>query len=383
MRGCKRSLFVLIGVLTWLAMVPGGAAANGGPPHDAGDKAGVLLPGKSSTVHVLGEALRFVLDEDLHEAEVTARYELENRGESVTLPVVFVIQDLGYGDGSEPVITWNGEPRQAVRLGTSGLSGEELRQMREAWGGEEQVIDPVTGERYGLTSYGGTPVDGDEYGMAYYRFDLVLPAGADGTLEVTYRQQAGYDRTRYVNRVHHYQYLLLPARSWASFGPLEIEVQAPPASGAFFASSLPLIWSDGAYRARFPGLPDQNLTFSLMSRQGIIGRMVDSGPYYWMTATLLMLLAGLEGVGLGWLLARIPSRGWAIVTTLVGSLGLGAVVNPALTLAVFGLFSFTAISGYADTPFVGLFQWFLSVLITLLAALVAQALYRARRTQVG
>ncbi|MFZ5827351.1 MAG: hypothetical protein ACOY94_23880 [Bacillota bacterium] len=378
MGGSVRRLASALMILALVLTLPGGAAANGGPPQVGGDMAGVVLPARSSTVHVLKEWLRFQVSDDFEEAQVTARYQLENRGEAVTLPVVFVVQDFGHRR-EVPVITWNGEPRSVLPLSTTSLDPAQQELMRKAWGGESEVVDPVSGERYVLEDYRGQPVGDEDGRLSFYRFELVLGAGEGGMLEVTYTQQAGYDRARYVHRVYHYQYLLLPARGWASFGGLEIEVEAAPARRAYFASSLPLTWSDGAYRASLPGLPEQNLLFSFMSRARILGSMVHPGPYYWIAAALLMPLAYFSGRGMGWLAARIRSRGWARTVAVLTTLSVGLVGNFILMLLIFSLFPWLIIIGYAATPFIGVTQWFISVLVTLVAALRAVSRYHPRR----
>ena len=55
--------------------------------------------------------------------------------------------------------------------------------------------------------------------------------------------------------------VLSPARSWRSFGKLNLAVKVP--DGWAFASSLPLEEAGGGLAATFDGLPADNLSFSL------------------------------------------------------------------------------------------------------------------------
>lgn len=377
----RRGLWLLF-ITVWMALLPVRALANSGPPHETGDRPGAVLPARSTTVHVLKEHLRMEVAEALDEAKVTARYEMENRGPGVdALPVLFVLQDFaaGWRASSLPVVTWNGEPLPVGEVKTDQSLAEERKRMREAWGGESQVIDPVSGQVYSLRNDYGHPVDGDEWQMRYVRFELPLEAGEKGSLEVSYQAQAGFDRTRYVYPVYHFQYLLLPARGWASFGPLEIEILAPPARQAYFQSNLDFTYQEGAYRASLPGLPDENLIFSFMSRRGILFGITQKGVYYWTAFALLLSAAVGVAMGLGRLAARARTAGWSVAA----GLGLGAVLGlPAnlllLILLLGSVFPTGNVHGY-DTLLIGALQFIVTVPVTLITAGVAARRYHRRR----
>lgn len=375
MRRCL--LFLLFAVL--LMLVPAPAQANGGPPRMTGDKMGVVLPGKSSTLHVSREELRFVVDADLRGAQVTARYELANRSATAErLPVIFVVQNFLGGGSSEPQVIWQGEKLGVEALSSESQTEAERSAMRQAWGGESQVVDPVTGEVYPFPPSGRSPED--EWRMQYYRFELALEAGATGTLEVSYLQHGGFDKNRYTYPIYQYQYLLLPARGWASFGPLSIEIAAPPPGEAFFASNLGLTWSDGAYRATLQGLPEQNLLFSLMSRKGILFGLVQPGPYY--ALLFLLLLGAAAGVSLG--LGRLVSRLRTRRTAVWAGIGVGLLLGlPANLLALFLFYwAMPALheQGYG-IAIVGLGQWILSAPVSLILTPIAAGRYYDRRSR--
>lgn len=335
----KMSLVALL-VALLLAVFSGVAAANGGPPTMAGDKSGLLLPGKSSQMHVVREHLSFDLADHLGRATVTARYDMANRGEALKDFAVIFVWQARSGTNPSPSVTWNGQPVTSQILDLSPLSGAELQQMQTAWTAMNQVADVLTGEMVAFHPYEGN------LEVQFLGFRLDVPANSAGVLEVRYEHSAAMDRTGYLHPVYAYQYLLLPAKSWASFGPLEIEVKAPGPDAALLASNLPLQWDGDAYRASLPGLPDQNLAFSVMSRKGVIGSWVTPAPYYWLSFLLLLIAAALLGLGLGWLAGFIRHRVWAVLVALAVALTGGGLLVFALSFGVMALFPALSDQGY-------------------------------------
>ncbi|MFZ5814821.1 MAG: hypothetical protein ACOY93_05915 [Bacillota bacterium] len=373
----KRPGLPLLLTLVLCLLLPGPALANSGPPHQEGGQSG-LLPGRSGTIHVLSEQLRIAISSDLAEAEVSATYRMANRGPESRLPVLFVIQEhLPAGSReNRPRIRWEGQELPVTERLLSLLPEADQQRVFEAWGGEREVIDPVSGERYLLHRYGGTSAN-PWAGLRLFEFELPLGEGSEGSLEVTYTQPGGYDRSRYLHRIYHYHYLLKPARGWASFGPLEVVIGAP--ERPFFAATLPLRYEDGAYRATLPGLPEENLTFSFMSREGILFSQLQPAPYYWIAAGLLGLWALLLGIGVGRLLAPLQGRRAAGFLALLAGLLAGGVANFAVMLAIFDRFPWLTLYGYAGTPPIGMVQWALSTPLTGWVAMIAAARFRRRR----
>jgi len=347
-----------------LCLVPAAALANAGPPRMEGDTGGPLLPGKSDQVHVLGEALRFDLSQDLSHATVTARYTLANRGPALDdQPFVFVVQDTG--DQAELTASWQGEP-VSVRMEWGQFAADELAEMAEAWTTVDVWLDPVTGEPY-QDQVWHEPV------LRYYLFTLDLPADAEGELVVTYDHRAAWDRTRWAYRVFQYHYLLLPARGWASFGPLKIRVAAPAGSRYYFAGNLDFRQEGGEYVAEYPGLPDENLAFAVMNRSGLfLGP--SPAPYYWLGFAVVLALAAVIGVGIGRLAGRLPGRGWAVGVGTLAGLVLGGALDVWFAMGL--LMSIPALSdqGYGP-PLIGLGQGIVAAVVSAVAASVA-----ARRT---
>lgn len=336
-----RWLVVLLLFISATGLQPGLAEANAGPPRYRGDAGGPLLPDVSHQVHVLSERLSFHLEPGLDAAEVTARYVLENRGEDLPAQsFVFVVQGVSDAGDLGLMAAWEGQMLEVTEVDLSALAPDQIQEMKQAWTTAETLLDPVTDEVYQAGQYG-------EDVLRYFTFDVSLPAGVSGELTATYRARGNYDRDRYTHVVYNYHYLLLPAQGWASFGPLEIEVRAPEGTEHYFASNLPFHFEDGVHRASFDTLPDENLTFAVMSREGILLGVVQPGPYWWMAFTIVMLLAVGVGLGLGWLTGQIPARGLAPWVSFLGSLLLGGFCHFYLATAVIRIFPTLNNHGYS------------------------------------
>lgn len=356
---CRRLLLLLLPVALTIGLMPATAHANAGPPRVGGDTGGPLLPGKSDQVHVVREVLRFDLHPDLSQATVTARYRLANRGPALDdQPFVFVVQDAG--DRANLTASWQGEP-VPVRMEWGQFAEDELAEMANAWTTVEVWMDPVTGQPYTPGDFAGRdPV------LRYFLFSLDLPAGAEGELVVTYDHVAAWDRTRYAYRVHQYHYLLLPARGWASFGPLEIRVAAPEGSRYYFAGNLDFRREGSEYVAEYPGLPDTNLAFAVMNRSGLfLGPR--PAPYYWLGFALVLVLATAIGAGIGWVAGRLPGRGWAVGVGTLGGLLLGGALD--VWLAVNLLISLPALREQPYVPvFIGIGQGLAGAVVSAVSA---------------
>lgn len=362
---------LLLALTLMTVLWPAAALANSAPPRVLGDTGGPLLPGESDQVHVLKESLSFDLNADFTAARVVARYELENRGPAIDgQEFVFVVQE--HEKDLNLAVSWRGQPVPVERVDPEQYTPEEQQEMESKWTTVDFWMDPVTGERYGDKTFFG------QAGTQYFRFAVDMPSDVSGELVVSYSQAGANDRTLHVHNVYHYQYLLLPARGWASFGPLEIRVSAPEGSRYYFAANLGFRWEGGAYVAELPGLPEENLTFAVMDRRGLLFGLTQPGPYYWMGFAIVLLLAAAVGLGMGRLAARLPSRSWA---SPVGALG-GLVVGGALDvlMAAFVLGSIPALREQSyGLIFAGVGQGLVGAVVTAIAAgYTAQRTWRRR-----
>lgn len=372
----RRTLILLmLGAMLLFSMVAAvPLLANSAPPRWYGDKAGVPLPGSSSQVHVRKETLRFDVKGDdgaYGKARVSARYEMENAGPALTdFPVLFVIEDAG-GSERNLKVTWKGAAVEAQPLETNALSQQEQAEVSSAWGALRTVMDPVTGEKQTMQDYFG------QHELHFVQFALDLPAGLTATLEVSFDQTAAADRTARIHPLYHYQYLILPAKSWASFGPLEVAVRAPGPEKAFFASNLPMTYDGAEYKASFPGLPPEDLAFSFMSKRGLVGSMVTTGPYYLFAFGLLLIIAGLLGWGIGWLAGLIRHKGWSVGAAVAGALLVGSLLDILGSFAIMGMLPALSDQNYG-VAFAAVGQSLVAVPFTTLAAIIVAIRHHRR-----
>jgi hypothetical protein len=358
--------FMLVILVTICLAAP--AYANGGPPRYVGDEGGTLLLGKSDQVHVQSERLTFAFTEDeLQRAEVTAAYVMENRGAAFTdQEVLFVVKVTGMPERGM-AITYKGQPLTVHELPPGTVTPEE----RAAWGDAPKWLDPVTGEHVDAgTAFGGT-------GYRFFRFALSMAGGEVGELTVKYNHMAGFDKLPYSYPVYHYQYLLSPARAWASFGPLTIRVERLSPKTAYFANNLGLTYADGAYEARFDGLPQENLSFAVMSKRGIIFGMTRREPYLLIAAIVAVTLSVLIGRGMGSLTGRDRSRIRGVILAFLAGLvlsGVGALVGFIGSVA----FMPPAQTGSIEVAIFSVLVMVIGALVGLIVALVKRAnVYRS------
>lgn len=97
--------------------------------------------------------------------------------------------------------------------------------------------------------------------MRWFEYKLSVPAGGRLVNEVTaplYPDISGY----YSPQKYYYLYLLSPAKSWASFGSLDIVINTP-----YYLTDAGYNFNfekfDGGYKLHSDGLPDGELTFGL------------------------------------------------------------------------------------------------------------------------
>jgi hypothetical protein len=231
----------------------------------------------------------------LQPAYVEVAYDLNNRGVSKKLDLLFVSGEVGVRDfearlGNEPVPArllardklhrhWdrfphNWHPPQRA----PGIDWEDTFYMVNHWDKE------------------ATPVE----------FSLELPPGPS-TLRVRYRARACGTDERYPTATWQFPYVLAPAREWGDFGRLDGVVQLPD---AWQARSTPPLEREGAtLRGSFLGLPADALL--LATRAPISPEYRLAG---W-TSTALFILTSLGGGLLCWWVGHRHGFSWARLST--------------------------------------------------------------------
>lgn len=241
-------------------------------------------------------------------ARIEAAYRIDNRGERRTVPLEFLALGDDLGSAS---VRLDGRPIEAERLAALAVPA--------AW-----TAATTTPALDGAPApYEADPDLGNPSGL---RFTLTLPPGQH-VVEVAYRVRLGsYDAGDHPNRVWQLAYSLAPARLWAGFGQLDVEVEVPETWEA--AASLPLRREGRRLVGRFAGVPGDVLAVSVRA-PAPTGRL----PF-----RLGAVLGALAVVGfVGYVAGRLVARGgrsvwWALPASLVAG-----VCAAALLVALFGI----------------------------------------------
>ena len=295
-------LFHLLGVIL-LQLLPRAALANMAKPSERGEVAGVLEPETVGGVRVDRETLTFEVYQDLSAATVKAVYRMTS---TAATPLSFDVAFVHVRAEHE---------REDHRLPPSILADDQPVSFRSERAGKQVE---------GWSELGG-PQD-----LVFLRFHLDFAPGQTRTVRVEYTQDAGWDRVANVNMTSTFDYLLSPAKHWASFGPLEIQVHVPP--GTRLTSPTTAFTRQGdLHTAAFATLPPGELTFSVMSTQGLWFGLASTGAYW--NILLVMLVAAVLGIGAA--TGRLWQRpGWkGALSRIFGASALGTGGSAVLLIA--------------------------------------------------
>lgn len=137
--------------------------------------------------------------------------------------------------------------------------------------------------------------------MYWYEYDLNIPAGAKVVNTVTAPLFPAIDRS-FNPPVYNYNYLLSPAKDWADFGTLDIEVNTP-----YFilgAEEKGFEKTETGYKLSFDSLPDGELSFNVSESE-----TPEKVPNSYLMMTMLIILS--------------------IVTPLLGIAGIASIIAVA------------------------------------------------------
>ncbi|HEY0190845.1 MAG TPA: hypothetical protein VGC42_06950 [Kofleriaceae bacterium] len=301
-------------IVVVLLVLGGRASANMGRPTWGGSLTGE--PSGLRDIAIQHEAL--VIDmrpvAASERARISATYQLDNRGAAATLALVFAAGERGIVGF---VVTLDG-----AAAGAHAVDGP----LPPAW-----QAPPTTPRPGG----GSASYDLSERDSAVLGFTLTIPPGVHA-LAVAYEAEALHHHDGGPTVLHQLAYVLAPARSWASFGGLEVSVQVPP---GWDAAITPAMARTGdALHGAFGQLPADAIALSVQA------------PAPWFVplqiALGLVALAVLAGGGFvvaAW--SRRRSRPDAVYPSLTRAAGMGfvwaagfgaagwlAIVAPAWTL---------------------------------------------------
>lgn len=306
-----RASVVVVLLLLSLLAIPRGARANMAEAVTAGDRFGALVPRGATGVRVERETLSFDLDASLASAKVRAVYRMIGGAEASSSEVAFVLVE-GRGDrGPEAAITIDGAPVtfRVVRADDASTPPAEVAAMTRAW------------STLGASSK-----------LAWLVFRLDFTPSQAREVTVAYTHVPTEDRAARVNSTFGYDYLLSPAKAWASFGPIEISVRAP--ADVTLTSNVALARRGDAYRATLPGLPAGELSFAVMSTRGLWLGMTTSGGYWVIVIALMIATALAAGTATGGLFHTGSAlRRGALRVVIGGGLSVAAAIAMAAALS--------------------------------------------------
>lgn len=193
----------------------------------------------------------------------------------------------------------------------SPLTGAENNQLYNLYGA---ALDEI------FIDYGGfgTIEDLDAINFAERVFTLVFTteftAHAKHNVSVSYQASGTMDRTKTVNPVYTYTYLLNPAQNWSKFENLTIEIRTPEEAPFILDSNIDFGQkSDKHYIAKIEALPDSDLFFSLYKDEKI--SFMDSisstlRNNYTILLLLCLVPTALLGSLIGGKLRKMLDKGW-------------------------------------------------------------------------
>ncbi len=361
------------------------ARANMAKWWHEGERYGPLVPQQDSAVRVDSEDLEFIIAPSLERASVNARYRMTNGGAgaaSMDIAFVVVASERAESRGDPSALV----PHAAISLDGVALpfqvvtDGEALAPALGAWLASHPEIEqelqrltaPAMEPRFAdyaelrkqvpacagecdelLRWYrrrgsdgerplvkraaelaipeavaklqGGWSTFAQRRPLAWLMFHVDIAAGATRTVMVTYEHRAGSDASLGVNETFTYEYLLSPAKRWASFGPLHLTVRAPP--DARVLGSLPLTLEQGVYRADLPTLPAGELTLRVMSTRGLLFGMTTPTGYWSLLIAVITLVTIALSAGLGRVWRRAPTRLGVVLRCIFGTGPIVGIVN--------------------------------------------------------
>lgn len=235
----KRTVSCMLALLLVL-LTP--AAANSAPTRLDGVGGSALEVDENCPVTVSAETLTFRIDGEGDygqlSAQVTAVYQMENpTDEALIVPMAFYLEErkgqVGEGlDPNEVSITADGQALSFTQ--------------------QEAECDDPDRTRTALT------------------YTVEFPAGGSREVAVSYPSLSYSVREGTTHWQHTFTYLLSPAQHWAEFGTLDVEISTPEESPYIIDSTLPLEETgERHYTARFDGLPEGELEFTLYPKSSI------------------------------------------------------------------------------------------------------------------
>lgn len=238
-------------VLMAMLLAASPVAANGLPMGVLGavgsSAGGILYPAANTPISVIDETLVLDLREEGAE-RIRATYRMRNNArQAAEVLTAFPIPGMmakgavrAWADGQPLAVS---QPSTPVELETLDVA------LNFDW------LDPFTGATYSPPNAG----DHRAWDTPVVTFTVSFAPDQTRVLELEYVPNNSRDYSRFVSPARRFDYLLQPARHWASFGTLHIELLAPSGRAAAVRPVLDQVES-GKYVGDFSGLPTENLS---------------------------------------------------------------------------------------------------------------------------
>jgi hypothetical protein len=283
---------ILLSLLT-LGITSSVAIANMAAPWNPGDLVGEPT-GSFRSLSIIREKLSFDL-RALNQgkfAQITATYQIRNEGEPNSVQLLFVAPAFKAGSVTVDRVVVPSVPVKLSKLPPEWQAPKTVPAISNHW------LTKARQNPYDVNSPSPTDASG-------LRFAVALPKG-EHSLQVSYDMQPStYNDSVY--RDYQIAYILAPARSWAKFGLLQVEVDLPP--NWKVATSLPMKRTGDTLRASFNSLPANSL--AIVTRPPV-------PPLIHPLSMLLQVGGAILGLMSSWWLGEVARRqvdrwGWGDV----------------------------------------------------------------------
>ena len=295
------------------------ATVNVGPPSSGGHVVGE--PVGIQNIDIAREALSIDLRPLARDglAQVEAIYQLDNRGQEQTLDLLFA----GGSKGVKDFQVWLDETPVTAAPARDAV-------IPESWQPPPQTP--------GIA--GGRPLDYWFYGasrLVPMGFTISIPSGPHA-LKVRYVAEPTKHFYGYPTVYWQFAYVLAPAKSWAGFGGLDVEIQLPE---DWKASCTPRLIRDGdCLKGRFDDLPADAIALTVQAPEGSAYGIVLYGSLALFGLVLIggVGFCGWRGRSIGQRLASLvrdgapPPLAWPRALGLAGCWSLAILVTGLIAI---------------------------------------------------
>jgi len=266
-------------ILALMLLIGNISYANGGPTSDLGSMDSIIIPQKSENISVIHESLTYDIRlENQPEkyapfiADVTAKYEMENQGNTDERVKIAFPFDRG-GDAS---VRFDGELIEYQVLTLSGADDVSYPKKNEKYKWDkigllsfDEILAGVN--KSNLDAYHDTSSYGS---LSLIYFEVEFKKGMKHELLVNYQSNPSLVRDmlflyNYTDWTPYFHYYLEPASYWKSFGSLDVEIHIPE---GYEISNISLSGMKEVEPYKYSGyyntLPENQLIFALDKKRG-------------------------------------------------------------------------------------------------------------------